>query len=59
MMEIPPEDARILLELAASVEDKTPHEQAAIESVAEALERQDRSLEQSLEQRLGRGGRGR
>jgi thioesterase domain-containing protein len=49
------QDARALLEIASTVEDKDRHEHEALERVQQALEQHDRALEQTIEQRLDRG----
>jgi hypothetical protein len=49
------QDARALLELASTVEDRNPHEHEAVERVQQALEQHDQELAQSLDQSLNRG----
>jgi hypothetical protein len=51
------EDVRMLVELAETVQDKTPHEQNAIDRVRADLLEHERSVEQSIERTLDRDGR--
>jgi hypothetical protein len=48
-MKVHPEDARALIELAATVDDLTPHERNAIDRVQRVLDEHERNMEQSLD----------
>jgi hypothetical protein len=56
-MSFRPEDVRALAQLAETVEDRTPHEQAAINRVRAALIEHERTVERSIERSIERGGR--